>query len=213
MPWSYDEDILLLESDETALHLAKKIKRKTPHEIRLRRNKLKDTTIEKLKFERSFILENYFTLEVKDIAKCLKLTSNMVSRRIHSLKRDGEILVDKPKKIDTKESKEITESIVYNVKFNSIEPMEKVMVVPYEKAPEEALNKEKIQEDLLEVGKYYRISNVGLVREKHRAEYDKVKMRLIGCYPNHYLFQDNIGIKHSFSKIDYYLGEWKAEEA
>ena len=92
-----------------------------------------------------------------------------------------------------------------------IEPMKKVMVVPYDKAPKDSLSKDKIQEDLLIIGNKYRIST-RLVNEKNGPKLKGEVMRLIACYPNHYLFKTKNGIKHSFSKVNYCLGEWEIEE-
>ncbi|MDR7870328.1 MAG: MarR family winged helix-turn-helix transcriptional regulator [Tissierellaceae bacterium] len=94
MPWSYDEDIyILLNKDNTAITISKKLNR-TPNQIRMRRQQLKDTDIDTLEYEMEFILENYKIMEVRDIAKQLKLTKSMVSRRIHAFKREGYIPVE-----------------------------------------------------------------------------------------------------------------------
>ena len=90
-----------------------------------------------------------------------------------------------------------------------IEPMKRIMEVPFKAAPKGALSKAQIQDDLLEVGKEYLVKlNVG---RKNRREMSDMRLRWIGCYPNHYLFKDYKGIKITLNKVDYYLGEWGYE--
>ena len=91
-----------------------------------------------------------------------------------------------------------------------IEPMAKVMMVPYSAAPKGSLSKTMIQEDFLEAGNVYIIST-RLKAEKNATKLIKQRLRLIGCYPEHYLFVNDKGIKHSFTKRDYYLKDWTYE--
>lgn len=203
MPWSYQEDILLLICKDPANKLQSDFPNRSTQQIRLRRKQLENTTIETLEEEREFILENYTKLTVRDLAKCLKLTSNMVSRRINAMKREGDIDVDKPRFTDI--SQEERERIIENMVGMS--PMKKEMIVPYSEAPKGSLIKNKIQEDRLEVGKEYKIITVST-----KGKIRKTKMKLICCYPNHYLFQTDRGIKHSLSKVNLAIGEWKCEK-
>lgn len=203
MPWSYQEDILLLICKDPANKLQSDFPNRSTQQIRLRRKQLENTTIETLEEEREFILENYTKLTVRDLAKCLKLTSNMVSRRINAMKREGDIDVDKPRifNITQEERERIIENMV------GMPPMKKEMIVHYSEAPKGSLIKNKIQQDRLEVGKDYKIITVST-----KGKIRKTKMKLIGCYPNHYLFQTDKGIKHSLSKVNLAIGEWKYEE-
>jgi hypothetical protein len=92
-----------------------------------------------------------------------------------------------------------------------IEPMKKVMEVPYEKAPKTALSKKQIQDDLLEVGKEYKII-IPYKKEKGRQHKTIIKtLTLKASYPYHYLFIDSKENKFTLNKIDYYLGEWDYE--
>lgn len=92
-----------------------------------------------------------------------------------------------------------------------VEPMKRVMIVPYEKAPIGSLDKNEIQANKLIEGKKYKIST-RLKSEKDIQTMKDEVMTLIKCYPNHYLFETENGIKHSFSKVNHMLGEWRAEE-
>lgn len=203
MPWSYQEDILLKLSKDSALTIQKCIPNRSPEQIRIRQRQLKNIIIEALEEEREFILENYERLTIPELAKCLKLTSNMVSRRINAMKREGDITIDKPKNLVV--SQEEREQIIENK--IGMPPMKKKMIVSYSEAPKNALSKIKIQEDKLEVGKEYKVSILG-----KKGKFRKSKMKLIECYPNHYLFITDKGIKHSLSKVNLAIGEWKHEE-
>lgn len=92
-----------------------------------------------------------------------------------------------------------------------IEPMKKIMMVPYGSAPKNTLSKIKIQEDFLKVGNEYIVST-RIRSEKNATKLIKQRLKLIGCYPEHYLFISDKGIKYSFTKRDYYLKEWSYKE-
>lgn len=97
---------------------------------------------------------------------------------------------------------------------HKIEPMAKEMIVPWEKAPKGSLDKNEVQVNKLTEGKKYKIIAKSNNAKSERRE-EKFKgeiMTLIKCYPNHYLFKGNHGIKHSFSKANHRIGEWVAEE-
>lgn len=187
MPWSYQEDMILLSGSTQKLN-------RSMQAINVRRRMLERTTsIEQLIKEELFIKNNYSELSVLQMAESLNSSSITISRRIKAMKREGKLTEDKPKIINSKQLE--------------IKPMEKKMTVPYSAAPKNALNKSKIQEDKLELNKEYLIS-----RAVKKGRIKKVKMKLIGCYLNHYLFVTDKGIKHSLSKVNLAIGEWKYEE-
>ena len=89
-----------------------------------------------------------------------------------------------------------------------MKPMPKIMKV---EMPKGCLNKNDIQEDILEIGKYYEVTTL-TKRDKFKPILTKLRMKLIGCYPNHYVFEAKNKRKHSFMKVDYHLKEWECKE-
>src|SRR5690554_5465032 len=98
MFWSYMEDIKLLTSNKSPEELSKEIN-KTPARIKYRRLQLKmsKVTVEQLKNEEQFIIDNFTTKSVADIAKELNTKEVNVSRRIRRIKDEGKLPEEKPK--------------------------------------------------------------------------------------------------------------------
>ena len=190
MPWSFSEDRKLLIGITDGIN-------RTENAIKQRTRMLvKTTTLEKLFEEELFIIKNYTQLSTKKIGEKLGISTTAVSRRILAMKREGFIKEDKPNVHSGVESKiEIT-------------PMPKQMKVI---TPKGSLSRKEVQGDRLEKGKVYNI--LTLQRGDRRSSLSKEsKMQLLECYPNHYLFTDEKGRKHSLSKVNLAIGEWKYEE-
>ena len=202
IPWSYSDDITILENTHlTAKEIYELLSKN--HSIQManrRRIQLKNTSVGDLILEEIYITNNYETMSEKEIAKELNTTLHYVQLRVMSLVSEGKVKDIRPqKKVEIYEPKEF-----------KVEPMKKEMVVEYDAAPKGSLSKEIIQEDFLEAGQYYKITT------KHKSDRNSTKLKseklkVIGCYSNHYLFINEKGIKHSFTKLNYYLKEWQYE--
>lgn len=189
MFWSYTEDIKILNSKKSPEELSKEID-KSPASIYYRRIQLKDVTVEQLEKEERFILDNFNTLSILDIAKELGTNEITVSRRIQGMRKEGKV-GEKPK-------------ITSKTKEWEIGPMKKAMQA---KPPKGALNKKNIQRDILEAGKEYLI-----IKKAKRNKIKKYKLKVIGIYKDYYMLEDERGKKHSLLKVDYHIGEWGYEE-
>lgn len=189
MPWSYTEDIKILSSKKSPEELSKEIP-KSSSRIGMRRIQLKGITVEQLEKEEQFILDNFNTLSILDMAKELGTNEITVSRRIQGMRKEGKV-GEKPK-------------ITSKAKEWEIGPMKKVMDPA---PPKNAFSKKKVQQDILQVGKVYVISKFG-----KRGEINKTKLKVIGAYDNYYLLEDERGRKDSLLKVDYHLKNWKYEE-
>lgn len=186
-PWSYREDRLILIGSTNILN-------RSDDAIKLRRRMLNKTTdMDKLLKEEAYILQNYRTLSIPQMAKSLSSTSYYIGYRIKAFKSEGILIEDKPK--------------VSTEKIINIDPMPKKMKT---KPIKGLLDRKKVQENKLEVGKTYAI--ISYQNSDRRSVIPiKTKMTAIGCYPNHYLFTDETGRRHSLSNINLAIGEWKYE--
>lgn len=128
MPWSYTEDIKILSSKKSPEELSKEIP-KSSSRIGMRRIQLKGITVEQLEKEEQFILDNFNTLSVLDMAKELGTNEITVSRRIQGMRKEGKV-GEKPK-------------ITNKAKEWEIGPMKKAMQA---KPPKGALNKKIFKE-------------------------------------------------------------------
>lgn len=185
MAWSYAEDILLIVSNKTALELEKEMNR-SAQSIRFRRFQLKNVNVTNLLDEENYIITNYAKKSVTEMAMELNVSHTTLSRRIKLMKNEG-TLSSGPKP-------------VVHPSRSRIEPQHvpKKMFASVSVAPKEALRKVDVQRDVLEVGACYIITK-GI---------RKIKLKVIGCYNDHYLLEKNNGMKYSLSKVDYHLGVW-----
>lgn len=144
-------------------------------------------TVDQLLAEEQFIIDNFATMAVLDMARKFDTKEVNVSRRISAMKKEGKLPDEKPK-------------IMSKYREWEHKPMKKVMDPA---PPKGSLSKKNIQEDILQVGKEYIIS-----RKVKKGKIKKAKLRVIGAYDNYYLLEDERGRKDSLLKVDYYIGEW-----
>lgn len=217
IPWHYNEDIYLLtDTGETLEEKAIKLGR-VVHSVSQKHRKLIRTnyTVEKLEYERDFIIEYFHSFTLKDLAEELGVYISYMQLRVQAFRRFGDL--GKKDRVDDL-SLDKDEYIIDNILSMTVEDMAKEMNVSVERL-EIKIKILKKRGMILQSGeaRKYKYKRTGNKLPKDCILLDMIlepftKETIIICQQKYNVIEDyglfilceRNGIKECFNKIDFF---------